>query len=172
VRTPARVGVVLDGTCQGLELAEQRGRASRHSGSREGSDAAPLVNTRFAAVLALVVAFSVGCEPAHQLELTGTTWTIAAVGDQLLTESRTIAFLPENRAALVLTCGQIASSWYHDTDGDALQIGFERRAPCADPVGEDAAVLRALDAVDRWSFQDDSDITLSGTEQNVRLRRP
>ena len=112
-------------------------------------------------------------EPAHQLDLSGSRWSIVSIGgNDTGLPVPVIAFdTPERDSATVtLECGNVVLAWAWDTDGAALNL-----APVTVPEGclahpADAAALTALRGVEEWSVRDHDSITLIGG-QELQLER-
>ena len=123
------------------------------------------------AVLGLVpVAVFLGSalsEPAHQLDLPGTDWTISQLGnDPAPAGPYALSFNQDaNHATLVLACGAVPLWWVWDTDGSALNLAVADPAPsrCQTPTGSDRAVLDAVVNTDGWGVDSQTRIHLDST---------
>ena len=115
-------------------------------------------------------------EPAHQLDLPGTAWTIRSIGDDSTTaRAYTLAFDADgNNASIALSCGTVHLGWSWDTDGSALNFAAQDPAPssCQSPSGPDRAVLDAVVSTKAWRVESDSRIHLDSTPPLVLDHAP
>ena len=111
--------------------------------------------------------------PAYHLDLPGTTWAVATIdGESLTAPLPLIAFsVNGNDANASLACGDVPLDWAWDSDGAALGFGFDERPDeCLSTTAQDDALIDAILGVEEWSYQSDSEITLTGTNE-LRLGR-
>jgi META domain len=124
-----------------------------------------------------LVVLLTACQPAYQLDLVGTQWSIQSIdGTSIDTPTAVLRFGSDRQAAddavLSLACGDVPLAWVWDTDGSALSL-LPGEAPetCRQGVAPgDSAVLDAIGGVESWSVQGHDQITLKG-ERELRLVR-
>jgi hypothetical protein len=126
------------------------------------------------AVLVGLAVWRSGSEPAHNMTLPGTHWTIAQLGSEPVPAGPyALSFSADaNHATANLSCGAVPLRWSWDTDGAALNLGVEDQLPlpCRSLDGEDRSVLDAVLSSDGWTIESDSRIRLDGTPPIVLIR--
>lgn len=131
----------------------------------------------FTGLIAAGMLLMAGCEPAHQLDLPGTTWFVVSIdhtpaaGEPL----PAITFdVDGSDAVLRLACGDVPLDWAWDTDGAALDLSARdvtMPVACASASEQDAEVLAAIGEIVQWRVLDDNLIALSGPSREIGLQR-
>jgi hypothetical protein len=171
-RAPGSPRTALAGTRQSAP-----GVVSRASHAYPSAVTLPTLRSQVLALLALSVV--TGCAlfkpvPGQQLDLPGTTWTVASIDGTRLSGNASISFDTGNQTTIVLACRAVPLGYVWDTDGSALSFSEPPKdvVPGCSPAGtlQDALVLDAVSRVDSWRVETDDLIVLMG-QHDLRLAR-
>jgi len=160
----------LAGRDRGIRLVVNGTAAPRARSARPG--AARAASTVIAAVALIVGAC--GTQPASQMDLTGTTWSIVTVDeDNLSPPYATMEFARDSaHAILSLRCGAVQYDWALETDSSGIAFLNPHEDPecLANSDQTDAKVRDAIEGTEEWSVRGSGRIVLDGSHRIVLVR--
>jgi META domain len=141
---------------------------------KRGTVRAAIVLWSAIAIVGLAVLLLGGTKtPAHDVELSGSSWVVAEIDGKAVNGSTSVAFQsPDERVTLDTGCRTLVLSYFLDTDSPG--IGFrvnDSAAACAsDRASVDELIVQAFTTTTEWSVQSQQQVTMTG-QHTMILRR-